>query len=278
MGDVPYRVIANDVLAPEIHRIRVDAPRVARHQQPGQFVVVRPLEDSERIPLTIAAASPAEGWIEVIVQGVGATTRDLNALPAGSEVEDLAGPMGLPSEVRRFGTVAVIGGGVGTAIAFPTAAALARAGNEVVGIVGGRTRDLMILEDELRAVCAEVIACTDDGSHGVHGLVTDVLAGLLAAGRRVDRVLAIGPVPMMRAVASLTEEAGIPTVVSLNPIMVDGTGMCGGCRVEVGGETRFACVDGPEFDGHAVDFELLALRNRAYREFEERQACRVVPG
>jgi ferredoxin/flavodoxin---NADP+ reductase len=265
---VAHRILTTDTLAPGVRRIRVEAPRVARHQRPGQFVIVRPLPDSERVPITISAADAVEGWIELIVQGVGKTTMLLDDLPPGSEIADVVGPLGRPSDVHRYGTVAVIGGGVGTAIALPTAAALHRAGNRVIGIVGGRTRELVILETELAEVCDEVIACTDDGSHGKAGLVTDVLRDLIESGTTIDHVLAIGPIPMMAAVSALTARHGIPATVSLNPLMVDGTGMCGGCRVSVGGETKFACVDGPEFDAHAVDFELLARRNRAYREFE----------
>ncbi|MFO7549316.1 MAG: sulfide/dihydroorotate dehydrogenase-like FAD/NAD-binding protein [Acidimicrobiia bacterium] len=265
---VGYAILATETLAPSVRRLRIEAPRVARHQRPGQFVIVRPLPDSERIPITISAADPVEGWIELIVQGVGKTTMLLDDLPEGAEVSDVVGPLGRPSDVHRYGTVAVIGGGVGTAIALPTAAALHRAGNRVIGIVGGRTRELVILEDELAEVCDEVIACTDDGSYGRPGLVTDALEDLIESGTTIDHVLAIGPIPMMAAVERLTAGHGIPTSVSLNPLMVDGTGMCGGCRVSVGGETKFACVDGPEFDAHAVDFELLARRNQAYREFE----------
>ncbi|MDH3301908.1 MAG: sulfide/dihydroorotate dehydrogenase-like FAD/NAD-binding protein [Acidimicrobiia bacterium] len=261
-------------LAPEVTRLWLDAPRVARHWSAGQFVIVRVDHDGERIPLTIAAGDPDEGWISLIVQNVGATTARLTRLEAGDEVVDVAGPLGRPTDIDHYGTVVVIGGGVGTAIAYPSAGALAAAGNRVIAIVGGRSRPYVLLEDELAEVCDRVIPVTDDGSHGVHGLVTDALAMVLAS-EPVDRVLAIGPIPMMRAVAELTRPAGLPTVVSLNPIMVDGTGMCGGCRVLVGGETRFACVDGPEFDAHQVDFEVLARRNRAYATFEaaERDRC-----
>jgi len=192
----------------------------------------------------------------------------LNLLEAGDTVADLAGPLGMPSEIERFGTAVVIGGGVGTAIAYPTAVALAEAGNEVIAIIGGRSREYVILESEMAAVCAEVFPTTDDGSYGYHGFVTAKLADLIAEGRQIDYVMAIGPVPMMQAVAEVTRPHGIKTVVSLNPIMVDGTGMCGGCRVHVGGETKFACVDGPEFDAHLVDFDLLQRRNTAYAAFE----------
>jgi ferredoxin--NADP+ reductase len=193
----------------------------------------------------------------------------LNRLEAGDHLADVAGPLGMASEIERYGTVVTIGGGVGTAIAYPVTAALKQAGNEVVAVVGGRSRDYVILEEELRAVADEVLPCTDDGSYGYHGFVTARLQDLIDEGRRIDYVLAVGPIPMMRAVAEVTRPYGIRTVVSLNPIMVDGTGMCGGCRVAIGGETKFACVDGPEFDAHQVDFDLLARRNDAYVWWEQ---------
>jgi ferredoxin--NADP+ reductase len=193
----------------------------------------------------------------------------LNTATAGDRIADLAGPLGMPSRIEQFGNVVVIGGGVGTAIAYPTAAALHEAGNRVVSIIGGRSREFVILEEEMKAVADEVHPTTDDGSYGYHGFVTGQLDELIASGPPIDLVLAIGPIPMMKAVAELTRQHGIETIVSLNPIMVDGTGMCGGCRVEVGGEMKFACVDGPEFDAHLVDFDLLTRRNLAYREFEQ---------
>jgi ferredoxin--NADP+ reductase len=268
-----FEVRAVKQLAPGVTRLWIDAPRVARYWRPGQFVIVRVDADGERIPLTIADGNFERGWINLIVQDVGATTARLSALTVGDRLHDVTGPLGRPTEIDDYGTVVVIGGGVGTAIAYPSAAALARAGNRVIAIVGGRSKPYVILERELRATVDEVITVTDDGSHGDKGLVTDALATVLER-EPVNRILAIGPIPMMAAVAELTrprgaEFAGIPTVVSLNPIMVDGTGMCGGCRVLVGGETRFACVDGPEFDAHCVDFAVLAQRNRAYRAFEQ---------
>ena len=196
---------------------------------------------------------------------------ELNTLVTGDHVPDVAGPLGMPSQVEEYGNVVVIGGGVGTAIAYPTAAALQRAGNRVVAIIGGRSREYIILEDEMRAVVDKVYPTTDDGSYGYHGFVTDKLADLITSGPSIGLVLAIGPIPMMKAVAELTKPHAIETVVSLNPIMVDGTGMCGGCRVQVGGVTKFACVDGPEFDAHQVDFDLLTRRNLAYRDFEQRR-------
>jgi len=263
-----FPILETRSLAPDVRMLRVQAPRIARKQQPGQFVIVRVHERGERIPLTIAAADRSSGSITLVVQGVGKTTRLINGLPAGAALLDVVGPLGRPSEVQGFGHVVVIGGGVGTAIAWPTARALGEAGNRVTTILGARTRDLVILEPELRAASHELHVVTDDGSYGRRGVVTDVLARLLEAGPRVDRVLAIGPVPMMRAVAESTRPRAIPTIVSLNSVMVDGTGMCGGCRVIVGGESRFACVDGPEFDAHQVDFDVLAQRNACYREAE----------
>lgn len=254
-------------LAKDVRRFRIRAPRIAKRRRAGQFVIVRLHAMGERIPLTIADGSPEDGSITLIVQGIGKTTRLMNRLSAGDAILDVVGPLGEPSEISRFGTVAVIGGGVGAAIAYPTAAALKAAGNRVLTVLGGRTRELVILEEELARVSDHLEVTTDDGSSGRKGLVTDALAELLAR-EPIHRVLAIGPIPMMRAVAELTRPLGIKTIVSLNSIMVDGTGMCGGCRVRVGGESRFACVDGPEFDAHQVDFAVLAQRNASYRQAE----------
>ncbi|MCB9464035.1 MAG: sulfide/dihydroorotate dehydrogenase-like FAD/NAD-binding protein [Candidatus Eisenbacteria bacterium] len=255
-------------LAPDVVYFRIEAPRIARKRRAGQFVILRVKDGGERIPLTIADSDPDEGWIALIVQGVGKTTKMLNALTAGDTIADVAGPLGEPSHIENFGTAVSIGGGVGAAIAYPTAVALKDAGNEVISILGGRTRELVILENEMREICDEVLTTTDDGSYGIHGRVTDPLAEMIRSGRKIDFVLAIGPIPMMKAVAETTRPHGIRTVVSLNPIMVDGTGMCGGCRVTIGDETKFACVDGPEFDAHLVDFDTLSARNRAYLDFE----------
>jgi len=262
------RILETCVLAPEVKHFRVEAPKVARKRRAGQFVIIRVTDNGERIPLTIVDSDPEEGWISLIVQGVGKTTRTLNQLEAGDVIHDLAGPLGMASEIHEYGRAVVIGGGVGTAIAYPTAVALAEAGNDVVAIIGGRSREFVLLEDEMRAVCTEVYPTTDDGSYGYHGFVTDKLTELISEGPDIDHVVAVGPVPMMRAVAEVTRPHAIDTVVSLNPIMVDGTGMCGGCRVSVGDETRFACVDGPDFDAHLVDFELLDRRNKTYTAFE----------
>lgn len=263
-----FAVLAADFLAANLIRLRIEAPRVARKQQPGQFVIVRVHDHGERIPLTIADANAERGTIDLIVQAIGKTTALLSTLKPGDALLDVVGPLGNPSEIQVFGTVVVIGGGVGTAIAYPTARALQRAGNRVLSILGARSRSLLILEDELRACSDGLLVATDDGSYGRHGLVTDVLRELIASGTGIQRVLAIGPIPMMKGVAEVTRPHNIPTIVSLNSIMVDGTGMCGGCRVLVGGTSRFACVDGPEFDAHQVDFDVLAQRNALYRDAE----------
>ena len=268
-----FPIVAADWLGPDVKRFCIRAPRIAKKQKPGQFVIVRIHERGERIPLTIAASDVEAGTITLIVQGVGKTTKLMNSLEVGDAILDVVGPLGRPSEVRRYGTVVVIGGGVGTAIAYPTARAMNEAGNRVVSIIGARTKELVILEDEMRAVSDEEIVTTDDGSYGRRGLVTDPLRERLERGERIDFVLAIGPIPMMAAVAETTRPPQVRTVVSLNSIMVDGTGMCGGCRVLVGQEAKFACVDGPEFDAHQVDFEVLAKRNAMYRP-QEQEALR----
>jgi ferredoxin--NADP+ reductase len=257
-------------IAGGVVRCVVDAPRVATHAAPGQFVIVRVAEGGERIPLTISDHDPTTGTITLVVQVVGATTAAIAALGVGDHLADVLGPLGKPTEIDEFGLAAVVAGGVGAAIALPVARALASGGNDVVAIIGARTADMLVLVDEFQRVC-ETVVVTDDGTEGRPGLVTDALVDLLAE-RPPDRVFAVGPIPMMAAVAEVTRPAAITTIASLNPIMVDGTGMCGGCRVRVGDETRFACVDGPEFDAHAVDFDLLAARNTAYRAAE---ACQV---
>ncbi|HMQ16559.1 MAG TPA: sulfide/dihydroorotate dehydrogenase-like FAD/NAD-binding protein [Phycisphaerae bacterium] len=266
-----FQIHANARLSPDVSLLVVEAPRVARHRLPGQFCIVRPNSRSERIPLTIADVDAQRGTVTLIVQAVGATTRALCALPAGQCISDLVGPLGKPTEIDRWGHVVLVGGGVGTAVIFPQAAALRNAGNRVTAVIGGRSRPYVILEERLRGCCDAVFPCTDDGTYGYHGFVTGKLAELLAdASAPVNAVFAAGPPQMMRAVAELTRPHGVRTIVSLNPIMVDGTGMCGGCRVTVGGEMRFACVDGPEFDGHAVDFAELIDRLTTYRDHERR--------
>ena len=274
-----FPIIEAEFLAPDIKRFVIEAPRIARKRQAGQFVIIRLHERGERIPLTIADGDPSRGTITLIVQGVGKTTRLMNLLQAGDSVLDLVGPLGEPSDVRQHGTVVVIGGGVGTAIAWPTAKAMKEAGNRVVAIIGARTRELVLLENELREIADELEIVTDDGSYGRKGVVVDPLCERIMRGSRIDLVLAIGPVRMMQAVAEMTRPAGIRTIVSLNSLMVDGTGMCGGCRVATRDGTRFACVDGPEFDAHLVDFDILARRNRTYvsSEAQSLEAFRADP-
>ncbi len=269
METQPFKIVEVRFLAPDVKLFRILAPRIARKQQPGQFVILRVHENGERIPLTIAESNPTDGTVTIIVQGIGKTTKHLNTLNAGDTILDVVGPLGKASHIEKFGTCVVIGGGVGTAIAYPTAKALHQAGNHVIAIIGGRTKQLVILENEAREVSDELFITTDDGSYGTKGLVIDPLKKMIADGRKIDLVLAIGPIPMMRAVAEVTRPLGIKTVVSLNPIMVDGTGMCGGCRVHVGGKSQFACVDGPEFDAHQVDFAGLTKRNALYRDMEK---------
>ena len=263
-----FEIKEADFLAPDVKRLVIEAPRIARKRQAGQFAIVRVHEQGERGPLTIADSDADAGTITLIAQGIGKTTKLLNMLEAGEALADVGGPLGKPSEVERYGTVVVIGGGVGAAISYPTAVAMRQAGNEVVSIVGARTKDLVILEDEIRATRDETFVMTDDGTYGEQGFVTAKLQELIDAGRRVDFVLAIGPIPMMKAVAKVTRPRGIKTMVSVNSVMVDGSGMCGGCRVIVGGEAKFACVDGPEFDAHALDFDTLTRRNRMYHDHE----------
>ncbi|HUP17997.1 MAG TPA: sulfide/dihydroorotate dehydrogenase-like FAD/NAD-binding protein [Acidimicrobiia bacterium] len=261
-----------DLLSPSVKRFWVEAPRVAQHWRPGQFVIVRVDGDGERIPLTIVDGDKDAGTICLIVQGIGATTMAINRLVVGDSLLDVAGPLGTPSRIEALGNVVVIGGGVGTAIAYPVARALHEAGNRVTAIIGGRSQEFVILEPELSKVCERVLPATDDGSYGQPGQVTDVLSELLRSGETIDHVFAMGPIPMMRAVAEVTRSRAIKTTVSLNPIMIDGTGMCGGCRVLVGSATKFVCIDGPEFDAHIVDFDVLTSRNRAYQGFELAQA------
>ncbi len=277
-----FRILAARQLASDVKWFQIEAPLVARHRQPGQFVILRVTENGERIPLTMADADPQAGTIELIVKAVGKTTRLLCSKGPGDTILDVMGPLGRPTEIHKADHAVLVGGGVGTAVIYPLAKALRARGAFVTAITGGRTKDLVVLEDELRQVCDAVYATTDDGSHGFKGTVADKLRELLAdRSRPIGVVYCAGPVPMMRAVAELTRPLQIPTIVSLNPIMVDGTGMCGGCRVTVGGKTQFACVDGPEFDGHQVDYAELADRLTAYRAQEQaalegmQHECRV---
>jgi len=265
-----FKIIHAQFLAPGIKRFVIEAPRIARKQKPGQFVILRIYEEGERIPVTIENSDPERGTINIVVQSAGKTTNLLNTLGTGDSILDVVGPLGKPSEIRNYGTVVVVGGGVGTAMAYPTAAGLKRAGNRVISIVGARNKELVILEKEMRAVSDALLITTDDGSYSDKGFVTDKLRQLIENGTRIDLVVAVGPIVMMRAVAEMTRKEHIHTVVSLNPIMIDGTGMCGGCRVLIDSKSEFACVDGPEFDGHKVDFAVLVQRNAMYREAEQK--------
>jgi ferredoxin--NADP+ reductase len=267
-------------LAPGIFQMVISAPRVAKKALPGQFIILRIDETGERIPLTIKDSDPEGGTVTIVVQVAGKTTSQLSELRAGDAVSDFVGPLGNPTELpENKARVICIGGGVGTACMYSQVKELARRGSNVTAIIGAKTRDLLIMEDELRDLATRLIVCTDDGSYGEKGFVSDPLKKILEAGERPDLVIAIGPLLMMKAVAGVTEPYGVHTIVSLNPIMVDGTGMCGGCRVTVGGETKFTCVDGPEFDAHKVDFDELFMRQRYYLDEEklskERHDCKL---
>ena len=264
-----YRIVKKQELNEAVTRMEIEAPFVARKAQAGQFIIFRVDERSERVPLTIADYDREQGTVTVIFQKVGLSTRLLGGLNEGNYIADFVGPLGRPTQVEGVRRVCVIGGGVGCAIALPSAAAFLAAGAEVDAIVGFRSRDIVILEEEFRTASDNLYIMTDDGSYGEHGFVTAKLQQLLESGRQYDEVLAIGPIPMMKFVARTTKPFGVKTVVSLNPIMVDGTGMCGCCRVTVDGQVRFACVDGPDFDGHLVDFDELINRNSVYREREK---------
>jgi len=272
-----YAIVLKEKIAPDIFRLEIHAPLVAKKFRAGQFIVLRPLSTSERMPLTIMKAKPETGTIILIVKAIGLSTRQLCDLKVGDKVVDLLGPLGKPSEIDRFGTVVVIGGGVGTAVSFAVAQALQEAGNRIISLSGARDKSFVILEDDLRAISDELIITTDDGSYGIKGFITDELKKLYLRGERIDRVVAAGPLPMMRLVAEITRVQQTPTRVSLNPIMVDGIGMCGGCRALVGGKIVFVCVDGPEFDAHQVDFDSLMRRNDAYRDIEKEkeQVCKL---
>ena len=266
-----YRILEKQVLSDVNKLLRVEAPEVARKARAGQFVIVRIDEKGERIPLTIADFDRERGAVTIIFQEVGKSTMKMGTLSEGDEIVDFVGPLGQPSEVEDFGTVVCVGGGVGIAPIYPIARELKNVGNTVLGIIGARNKDLMFWEDQMREVCDELIVCTDDGSYGRQALVTMPLKEILESRNDVERVWAIGPAIMMKFCARTTQPFGTRTIVSLNSIMVDGTGMCGACRVAVGGQTRFVCVDGPEFDGHLVDWDLLMARQRIYLD-EERRA------
>jgi len=263
-----YKIVKKQVLNPTVTLMDIDAPLVAKAAEPGQFIILRVDGDGERIPLTVADYDRQKGTVTIIFQVVGATTEKLNRKNEGEYIEDFAGPLGKPTETEGLKKVAVVGGGVGCAIAFPVAKKLHDIGCEVHSIVGFRNKDLVILEDEFRANSSKFVLMSDDGSCGEKGLVTDALRKLIESGEKYDRVITIGPLIMMKFVCKLTKEFDIPTVASMNPIMIDGTGMCGGCRLTVGGKTKFACVDGPEFDGHEIDFDEAMARSAMYKPFE----------
>jgi ferredoxin--NADP+ reductase len=263
-----YKIVEARNVGLNIKQFVIEAPRIAAKQKPGQFLILRLHEKGERIPLTIKCSDPVAGTVTIVVQAIGKTTSLLNCLEAGDSVLDIVGPLGRPSEIENYGTAVILAGSVGTAMALPTANALKQAGNHVVFIEGARSTEMVVFEDEVRQASNETYIMTDDGSYGEQGLVTKKLNDLIAAGRKIDFVLAVGPVPMMRAVARITGPLGIKTMVSLNSIMVDGTGMCGGCRVLLGNQSKFACIDGPEFDASQVNFEVLMQRNSMYRDKE----------
>lgn len=269
-----YKVLVKQDLAPQVKLFKVNAPDIAEKAQPGQFVIMRVDEKGERIPLTLVDWDKEKGTITLIFQEVGVSTKKLGMLEVGQAISNLVGPLGNPSDVKHHGSVAVVCGGVGTAAAYPIAKAFKEAGNKVISIVGARNKELLILEDEMKSVSDELYISTDDGSKGTKGFVSDVLKTLIQKGYRFDIVYAIGPPLMMRATSEVTRPHGIKTVVSLNPIMVDGMGMCGACRVTVGGQTKFACVDGPEFDGHQVNFDEFIKRLRMYQS-EEKSASQL---
>ncbi len=281
MGGVEgvYKILKKRTLGPEIREYVVEAPDVARVAKAGQFIVLRLHERGERIPLTIVECDPQSGGVTLVVQEVGKSTREMgDRFHEGDTILDLAGPLGEPSEIESYGTVVCVGGGLGIAPLYPIARDLKRAGNTVIGIIGARSEELLFYEDRMSAVCDELRVMTDDGSNGNKGFVSDPLREILASGREVERVWAIGPAIMMKVCSEVTREFGVPTIVSLNSVMIDGTGMCGGCRVNVGGVAKFACVDGPEFDGHRVDFDLLMLRQGYYAEEEACALERYVKG
>ena len=262
------KILKKQSLNPYVTKMVVDAPLIAKKAEPGQFIILRASEDGERVPFTIADYDAELGTVTIIFQILGQSTMELNALNEVDYICDFVGPLGTPSQLDGLKKVAVIGGGVGSAIAYPVAKKLHQMGAEVHSVVGFRSKDLLILEDEFKSVSDKLLIMTDDGSYGTKGLVTNALKELIEAGNNYDEVIAIGPLVMMKFVSALTKEYGIKTTVSMNPIMVDGTGMCGGCRLVVGGEVKFACVDGPDFDGHLVDFDAAMKRGAIYKEYE----------
>ena len=267
-----YKIVSKKVLAPKITRFSIEAPEVAKSRKPGQFVVIRADETSERVPLTIVDSDPKKGTIDLIIQDAGFSTHCLTCYKEGDGFLDVLGPLGRPTDMHKYGTVVCVGGGVGTAVLYPIAKGLKEAGNTVITINGARNKELIILEEELAKVSDELIIATDDGSYGVKGFGSTILQGMIDDKKKIDFVVAIGPTMMMKAVAEVTRPYGIETIVSLNAIMIDGTGMCGGCRVTVGDEVKFACVDGPEFDAHLVDFEEQIAKHHYY---DKEQACQM---
>ncbi len=277
-NEIMYKIVRKKVLNPTVILMDIEAPAVARKAEPGQFIILRVDAEGERIPLTVGDYDREKGTVTIIFQVVGATTEKLAHLNEGDSIQDFAGPLGNPTHVEGLKKVAVVGGGVGCAIAYPVAKKLHETGCEVHSVVGFRNKDLVILEDEFKACSDKFVMMTDDGSYGTKGLVTNALKELIDSGEKYDEVIAIGPLIMMKFVAAVTKEYGIKTIVSMNPVMIDGTGMCGGCRLTVGGETKFACVDGPEFDGHLVDFDEAMVRGAMYKPFEREQheeTCRL---
>lgn len=273
------KILKKEQLSEQVFRYRLSATRIARKRKAGQFIILRPVKNSERIPLTIADSNPEEGWIEIIFQVVGRTTMILSSFNVGDTILDLAGPLGNPTHIEKFGKCVCIGGGVGVAPLYPIIKGLKQAGNEIISILGARTKELVILEEEITTQSDRLLVTTDDGSSGRKGFVSDVFNELVASGENFDAAFVIGPVMMMKVTTGLTVAAGIKTYASLNPIMIDGTGMCGGCRVTVFNETKFACVDGPEFDAAGIDWQELIKRLNSYRMFEsearEKHKCRL---
>ena len=274
-----FKILGKKTIAAEVEMFVIEARLISKKAAPGQFVLVRVDEFSERTPLTIADFDREAGTITLVVQRIGKSTHKMCALKVGDSFQNVTGPLGTPTPIADYGTVVVVGGGIGIAPAFPIARAMKEAGNKVISIIGARTKALLFWEEKTASFSDELCVLTDDGSYGTKGLVTEALSGIINKGTRIDKVFAVGPVPMMRAVSEVTRPHNISTIVSLNPIMVDGTGMCGGCRVSVGGETKFACVDGPEFDAHKVNFNELVQRQRFYKEDElhAKEKCRLAP-
>ena len=268
-----YDIVKSEKLTPDVIKLEIQAPHIAKKAKAGQFIMVTPTEHGERIPLTMADFSPEKGTVTIAALEVGKTTKQLGRMKAGDKVFSLVGPLGLPTHLQQYGNVVSIGGGIGLALMYPVGRALKQSGNRTINIIGARNEKLLMYEKEIQSVSDEFFVCTDDGSKGHHGFVSDILKKLIAENKKIDLVYAVGPIIMMKVIANITKPYNIHTVVSLNPIMVDGTGMCGSCRVIIDGKTKFGCVDGPEFDGHKVDFDNLTARNKRYIP-EEQQALK----